>query len=442
MRISTLTLFNTLSTIVSARPGHLARRQVVLYETDEITATVDNVVATAWTTKTRTANADATITGSVSQEQVIINEINVEYSYSSARTIFAVPTVVTLTTTQTAIATPYLENGSTLFPAETTTITNTIDAQATPKEESIDFPFTATLPLVSVLIDGATVTVSAQVFTYYVPNTGSPAIATASASATVSASAGAALTSSPVFADTEITTSAQIVASTNAGAPPRPRSTSSVEAESMTTIDSATTSPHVTASSRVSLPSSTPSSTSISTSTGMVETTTSSELSSTTQSEAASTTSAAISDSTQASFADLVLYTMNTYRSLHSAPFLTWDDDLASGALAYAETCDFVHSQDPSFGETLAAGTSANPTFYIDLWYDEGSSYNYNAPGFSDATGHFTQLVWASTTAVGCGFTSGCGQYPNYMVCRYTEAGNVVGGTNNDQYFIANVLPS
>jgi hypothetical protein len=33
--------------------------------------------------------------------------------------------------------------------------------------------------------------------------------------------------------------------------------------------------------------------------------------------------------------------------------------------------------------------------------------YNFNNPGFSAATGHFTQIVWASTTNVGFGLAWG-----------------------------------
>ena len=37
------------------------------------------------------------------------------------------------------------------------------------------------------------------------------------------------------------------------------------------------------------------------------------------------------------------------------------------------------------------------------MWYNEIKSYNYAKSGFSGATGHFTQLVWKSTTSVGFG---------------------------------------
>lgn len=135
-----------------------------------------------------------------------------------------------------------------------------------------------------------------------------------------------------------------------------------------------------------------------------------------------------------------VLTRINTYRAAHAAQALVWDYDLSASALTYAQSCVLEKSADPSFGETLAAGTATDPTFYIDLWYDEGAAYDYANPGFADATGHFSQLVWSATTNVGCGFSSGCGEYANYLVCRYSSPGNVVGGSDNNQFFMQNVL--
>jgi hypothetical protein len=60
----------------------------------------------------------------------------------------------------------------------------------------------------------------------------------------------------------------------------------------------------------------------------------------------------------------------------------------------------------------------------LKAWYDEISLYNYNNPVFSSGTGHFTQMVWKSSTALGCAFMN-CptltGWAPGrfYMVCRW-----------------------
>ncbi|KAF8888246.1 CAP domain-containing protein [Infundibulicybe gibba] len=55
-----------------------------------------------------------------------------------------------------------------------------------------------------------------------------------------------------------------------------------------------------------------------------------------------------------------------------------------------------------------------------------------NNPGFSSATGHFTQVVWKGTTQVACAVAN-CGagtifsQASGYVVCRYSPPGNVIG---------------
>jgi hypothetical protein len=113
----------------------------------------------------------------------------------------------------------------------------------------------------------------------------------------------------------------------------------------------------------------------------------------------------------------------------------------------------------------LAYGYS-NATAAVDAWGDEGKLYNFHKPtGFTEKTGHFTQLVWKSTTEVGCaaincGYTYDKGRgyigddendldsrsedsSPRaqgwYVVCEYTPAGNVVGEDN--KYFRKNVVP-
>jgi hypothetical protein len=38
---------------------------------------------------------------------------------------------------------------------------------------------------------------------------------------------------------------------------------------------------------------------------------------------------------------------------------------------------------------------------------------------------HYVQIVWRGTRAVGCAMASGASD--DYLVCRYSPAGNVVG---------------
>ena len=50
--------------------------------------------------------------------------------------------------------------------------------------------------------------------------------------------------------------------------------------------------------------------------------------------------------------------------------------------------------------------------------------YNYDSPGFSTATGHFTQVVWKDTTYLGCAVNTNC-EWATYL-CQYRAPGNVL----------------
>ena len=69
----------------------------------------------------------------------------------------------------------------------------------------------------------------------------------------------------------------------------------------------------------------------------------------------------------------------------------------------------------------------------VTSWYNEAGNYDYNDPGFSADTGHFTQVVWVSTTTLGGGYAIGSAVINGvtynafYSVCRYYPAGNVEG---------------
>ena len=44
----------------------------------------------------------------------------------------------------------------------------------------------------------------------------------------------------------------------------------------------------------------------------------------------------------------------------------------------------------------------------FDEWADEAQYYNWSNPGYSESTGHFTQVVWKATSQLGCGIAT-CG---------------------------------
>ncbi|MCJ1400322.1 hypothetical protein MMC11_003527 [Xylographa trunciseda] len=127
-------------------------------------------------------------------------------------------------------------------------------------------------------------------------------------------------------------------------------------------------------------------------------------------------------------FQSSILNSTNVFRDEHNATALSWNDSLATYAADYAADCQWQHSGGPN-GENLAQGY-ANVTDAVDAWGDERNAYDFNDPGFSEATGHFTQLVWKATTTVGCGRTlcNGTNDVAGwYVVCEYYPPGNVIG---------------
>lgn len=119
---------------------------------------------------------------------------------------------------------------------------------------------------------------------------------------------------------------------------------------------------------------------------------------------------------------------------------LTWSDGIAAVAQSYADdySCNglLTHSnseyEGEDLGENLAYGFSFKKAGAVTAWFNEISEYNYSDPGFAESTGHFTQLVWAESTQLGCGYKY-CGTYYGYYInCYYLPEGNLdlVGDTS------------
>lgn len=146
-------------------------------------------------------------------------------------------------------------------------------------------------------------------------------------------------------------------------------------------------------------------------------------------SSAISTATSASTDASSGDLASTLLNAHNNKRALHEdTPALSWSSDLASYAQNYADQYDcsgnLVHSGG-QYGENLSLGYGIEGA--VDAWYNEISSYNWANPGFSESTGHFTQVVWKSSTQVGCGTKSCGGSWGDYVVCSYNPAGNFIG---------------
>ncbi|GAA5864432.1 hypothetical protein JCM1840_000493 [Sporobolomyces johnsonii] len=162
---------------------------------------------------------------------------------------------------------------------------------------------------------------------------------------------------------------------------------------------------------------------------------------------------------TLSSFETDCLEAHNTFRATHNATALTWNTTLADATERWAKECQWKHSAGSllsgSYGENLYGSSSdvytatdpapLNATAGVWAGNDEEAMYDYSKPtGFSEATGHFTQVVWKATTDVGCFFQTclglfTAGQYGVYLVCEYYPAGNVV--TDDLDLFKENVQP-
>lgn len=143
-------------------------------------------------------------------------------------------------------------------------------------------------------------------------------------------------------------------------------------------------------------------------------------------------------------FRNSALSEHNIYRNFHRSPAMTQSSSANKTAQDYAETIlstgVFIHGsyeQRNGAGENLYYTFSQFPLDPEDLaaravgaWYEEVEDYDYNNPGFSVDTGHFTQVVWKSTTQLGCGVAQGpktiAGRTgtANYVVCHYVPDGN------------------
>ena len=136
---------------------------------------------------------------------------------------------------------------------------------------------------------------------------------------------------------------------------------------------------------------------------------------------------------------------INKYRTMHQAPPLAWDDTITNASQEWSNnlltTNVFQHSGNKLYGENLAyfSGYGTNIMVLlkksVDAWYNEVKMYDFNNPGFSASTGHFTCLVWKSSTSYGIGISVDA-KSRAYIVMNTSPPGNYVG------QFKANVLPA
>ncbi|KAL9087674.1 MAG: hypothetical protein Q9165_006598 [Trypethelium subeluteriae] len=154
-------------------------------------------------------------------------------------------------------------------------------------------------------------------------------------------------------------------------------------------------------------------------------------LSSTSSVVAAAATSAA-SSSGLTTDQQNALNTQNSARSDVGTAALTWDAGLASEAQTYAEHLasvgELVHSGITTEGENLFMGYTSTPLADAASDWITSEKSKYDGQVITESNymnfGHYTQIVWSTTTKVGMGSASGS-DGSVYVVARYTPPGNM-----------------
>ncbi|GAB1598144.1 uncharacterized protein LOC115217615 [Argonauta hians] len=127
----------------------------------------------------------------------------------------------------------------------------------------------------------------------------------------------------------------------------------------------------------------------------------------------------------------------NYYRSNVQPPAcnmfkMYWDNELAYIAQKWADNCDPRHDDNSNrniplkyaVGQNIAAGYNTWENV-IYAWHSEVKYYKYG-DSLSKATGHYTQIVWATSILIGCAL-SRCSDIDTFHVCNYAPAGNTYG---------------
>ena len=132
---------------------------------------------------------------------------------------------------------------------------------------------------------------------------------------------------------------------------------------------------------------------------------------------------------------------------------MSWNIELASIAQNYADQCKWAHNSNRSsasskysyVGENIYVQTSTMSNGVLEggftSWDNEKDGYHYDQGNSGECSdppcGHYTQIIWANSNALGCGVTKctsmenfpdySWNEYWEFLVCDYGPGGNYYG---------------
>ena len=126
----------------------------------------------------------------------------------------------------------------------------------------------------------------------------------------------------------------------------------------------------------------------------------------------------------------------NKERALLGLSDLQWSNELAGQAQQWANTMAFKDEASHSGsgkGENIWYGDNNSATIeeMFQMWLKEKEFFIEARPvpdncGQSwEKCGHYSQIVWAQTTQIGC--AAAASQTSDYVVCQYDPPGNIQG---------------
>lgn len=124
----------------------------------------------------------------------------------------------------------------------------------------------------------------------------------------------------------------------------------------------------------------------------------------------------------------------NSARSDVGVDGVSWDETVQAYAENYANQrkgdCKLIHSGG-QYGENLFGGSGADFSGVdaVNAWVSEKQYYDHstNTCASGQVCGHYTQVVWRSSTQIGCAKVVCDNNAGIFITCNYNPPGNYVG---------------